>query len=255
MEFGVKCLEFAKNDFKKRYAGSFIGGLWAYIQTVAMVLIYWLVFEFGMHNSSVNGIPFLPWFISGIMPWLLFSDIISTSMGCMLEYNYIVKKIVFNINIIPLSKVLVSLFTHAFLLIVCMLVSALYGLFTGWQALTVLYYLTALLCLAVPYAFALSAVCVFIRDFSQIVGILLNILMWGTPIIWNINVVPEHWRWIFQLNPMFYVINGFRNTLIRGCNQEMTILYIIYFWAFVLIGGFFCFRLYKKLVFNLADLL
>lgn len=253
MEFGVKCLEFAKNDFKKRYAGSLIGGLWAYIHTVVMVLIYWLVFEFGMHNKAVDGIPFLPWFISGIMPWLLFSDIISNCMGCMLEYNYIVKKIVFNIDIIPLSKVLVSLFTHTFLLVLCMLVSISYGLFTGWYVFKVVYYLFALLCLAIPYAFALSTICVFLRDFSQLVSIVLNLLMWATPIVWNINAASERWRLVFKLNPIFYVVNGFRNALICNYNQDESVLCAVCFWVFVFVGSFLCFRLYRKMVSHLAD--
>lgn len=91
--FCKRTIEFARNDLKKRYAGSILGVLWAYIQTAVMVLIYWFVFQYGLKNGSVDDVPFLPWFIAGLMPWLMFSDIINSCMNCMAEYSYIVKKL------------------------------------------------------------------------------------------------------------------------------------------------------------------
>ncbi|MBR3602244.1 MAG: ABC transporter permease [Lachnospiraceae bacterium] len=254
-DFIVKCIEFSINDFKKRYAGSLLGGVWAYIQTIVMVLIYWLVFEFGLKNGSVEGIPFLPWFISGLMPWLMFSDIINNSSNCMFEYNYIVKKIVFDIDIIPLSKTLVCLFVHSFFLLVCIAVTIGYGVFQGTYTMWVLYYFGALVMLVLPLTFALSTICVFLKDFPQIVSIVLNAAMWATPIVWNIDVVPESIKWIFKINPMYYIINGFRDALVYGGEYRSSILYTVFFWGVVVALWFACMKLYKKMVPHLADLL
>ena len=88
-KFIVTVVDFAINDFKKKYSGSALGIAWAYIQTIMMVIVYWCVFQFGLRVGGANGIPFLAWFIAGYMPWMLFSDIINSSIGCMSEYSYI----------------------------------------------------------------------------------------------------------------------------------------------------------------------
>lgn len=253
--FCKKTIDFAKNDFKKRYAGSNLGILWAYIQTIVMVLIYWIVFQFGLKNGSVEGVPFLPWFITGMMPWLLFSDIINTTMNCMFEYSYIVKKVVFNVDIIPASKVAVCIFIHIFFVAVIVAVTLCHGIYTGLYIIQLLFYLIADLLLAVPLAYAACTISVFFKDFGQIVSILLNIFMWATPIVWDFSAISERLQWIFKLNPVFFVINGFRNSLIYGISFLEDIPYLFYFIGVVCALWAICIPLYRRLLPHLADVL
>lgn len=247
--------EFATNDFKKRYAGSKLGVLWAYIQTLMIVVIYWGVFQFGFRAESVNDVPFLSWFISGLMPWLLFSEIITTTMGCMFEYNYIVKKVVFDINIIPAAKIFVCLFVHSFFLAIVILVSCIQGLFSGWYLLQLVYYMVALIMIAIPLAYLGCTICAFLRDIPQMISIALNMLMWATPIVWDMNIVPNKYHFIFKLNPIYYIIEGFRDSIVFKQLISTHILYSIYFWVIVCFLWFVCFKMYKKLAPYLADVL
>lgn len=251
-----KCtVEFAKNDLKKRYAGSVLGAIWAYIQTAMMVVIYWFVFQYGLRNGAVDGVPFLPWFISGMMPWLMFSDIINSCMNCMAEYSYIVKKVVFNIDIIPASKIAVCLFIYAFFLVVIVIVTLCNHLFTGFYILQSILYLIAALLLAVPIGYAVCTVSVFFKDLGQIIAIILNMLMWATPIAWPATIVPEGLRWIIKLNPMYFVVSGVRNSLIYGIPITADIPYLFYFAGCVCALWAVCIPIYRRLLPHLADIL
>ena len=254
-DFLKKTFEFAKNDLRKRYAGSTLGSYWAFIQTVTMVLIYWIVFQYGLKSGGVDGVPFLPWFISGMMPWLLFSDIINSSINCMSEYSYIVKKVVFNIDIIPACKIMVCLMISSFFLLVVLIVVLFHGFFTSWYIAQVLFFLAADIILAIPLAYASCAISAFFKDFGQIVAIVLNILMWATPIVWDVSIIPESLRWIAKVNPIAFVVSGFRNSLIYGIPVWQDLSYLFYFVSIVCLLWAICMPLYKRLTPHLADVL
>lgn len=248
-------IDFAKNDLKQRYAGSLLGVIWAYIQTAVMVLIYWVVFQYGLKNGSVEGVPFLPWFICGMMPWLLFADIINTSMNCMCEYSYIVKKIVFNIDIIPASKIVVCFFIYSFFLLIVLAVILCHGIFTGFYILQTIFYLFALAMFAVPLAYMFCTISVFFKDFGQIVSIIMNAWMWATPIVWDISIVPVSYQWIIKLNPIYFIVSGMRNSLIYGVPFTDDIAYVFYYFAWLCLLWAICIPLYRRLLPHLADTL
>ena len=173
----------------------------------------------------------------------------------MSEYSYIVKKVVFNIDIIPLAKIVGCMFIHAAFLVIVLVVAFGYGVFTGVYLLQLVYYLVALLLFAVPLAFLCSAVSVFFKDFGQGVAIILNIFTWVTPILWDFAIVPEKFQIIFKINPMFYIVNGFRESILYGVSIFEHPYNALYFWALVIILWVKCIKTYKKLVPHMADVL
>lgn len=79
------------NDFKTKYAGSYLGVIWAFVQPVVTVLIYWFVFEVGFRSGSVHSVPFILWLVAGIVPWF-FAEAWGSATNCLMEYSYLVKK-------------------------------------------------------------------------------------------------------------------------------------------------------------------
>lgn len=111
--------DLSKNDFKTRFAGSYLGIIWAFVQPIVTVLVYWFVFEKGMHASGINlrsGItaPFVLWLIAGLVPWFFFQEVLSGGTNALMEYSYLVKKVVFQIDILPIIKLISALFVHLF---------------------------------------------------------------------------------------------------------------------------------------------
>ena len=115
-------LSLAKNDFKTKYAGSYLGIIWAFIQPIVTVLVYWFVFQKGLKAAGMNTktgveVPYVLWLISGLVPWFFFQDALSTGTNALLEYSYLVKKVVFKISILPIVKIISSLFVHCFFIL------------------------------------------------------------------------------------------------------------------------------------------
>ena len=99
-------LQLSKNDFKTRFAGSMLGRVWGFIQPVVMVLVYWFAFERGLRMGAARvaggiEIPYVLWLVAGLVPWFYFSDALSGGTNALIEYSYLVKKVVFEISILP----------------------------------------------------------------------------------------------------------------------------------------------------------
>ena len=109
----------SRNDFKTRYAGSYLGALWAMVQPVVTVLMYYIVFDkiFKSRAEAVAGgipIPYVLFLTAGLVPWFYFSEGLSNGTNALLQYNYLVKKVVFRIDILPIIKMVAASFIHVF---------------------------------------------------------------------------------------------------------------------------------------------
>ncbi len=256
-------LSLAKNDFKSRFAGSYLGIVWAFVQPIVTVVVYWFVFEKALNagtqatKSGINA-PYVLWLIAGLVPWFYFSEAINMATNTLVEYSYLVKKVVFNISILPVVKLMSSLFVHVFFIAFMFLMYFIYGYAPTPYMLQVIYYSFAMVVLCVGFVYATSAMMVFFRDLGQIVNILLQIGIWATPIMWNINTmtnISPVVLVILKLNPMFYVISGYRDALLNNIwfweKPGMT----LYFWIFTLLVYMFGTTIFRKLKIHFADVL
>ena len=118
----------AKNDFKTRYAGSYLGIVWAFIQPVITILVYWFVFSVGFRSGTGDlGVPFVLYLVAGIVPWFFFQDALMGGTNSLLEYNYLVKKVVFKVEILPVIKLISCLFVHVFFVLIMFFVFLISG--------------------------------------------------------------------------------------------------------------------------------
>ena len=108
--------QFALDDFKRKYAGSALGSLWAFLQPIVTIVLYWFVFQLGFKSRPVKAFPFILWLIAGLVPWFFISEAIMNSTASLLDYSYLVKKVVFDINILPLAKILSTLLVQLVLI-------------------------------------------------------------------------------------------------------------------------------------------
>lgn len=255
-------LNLARNDFKNRFSGSYLGTVWAFVQPIVTILLFWFVFEKGLHAGPQglrNGIPvpFVLWLTSGLVPWFFFQDALISGTNTLYEYAFLVKKVVFNIGILPAVKVIANLFVHIafvafmFILFICM------GLYPTIYSVQVIYYSVAMICFVTGLVYLTSAFCVFFKDLSQIISILMQVFMWSTPIMWNINAISINGPllYIFKLNPMFYIVQGYRDAMIDNVwffeKSDLT----FYFWAVTILLFVFGSTMFRKLKVYFADVL
>lgn len=245
----------AKNDFKTKYVGSLLGTLWAFIRPVITVLVYWFVFQVGLHSDDVNGYPFVLWLMTGLVPWFYFSEALAGGTSSLLEYQFLVKKIVFNVATIPLVKVISALFPHVFFTGVTLIIYCCFGNLPHIYMIQLLYYMLCMVVFMLALVYFTSSVVLFFKDTIQIIGVVLEIGIWMTPIMWQLSWIPEQFRMIFKLNPMYYIVFGYRDSVIsRVWFWEHPVL-TIYFWVITLILFVFGARVFNKLKIHFADVL
>lgn len=247
--------ELTKNDFKKRYLGSYLGILWAFIQPTITVLVFWFVFEVGFKSQPAENFPFILWLIPGMIPWFYFSDSISSATGSIMENSYLVNKVVFRVSILPVIKILSALIIHIFFILFLFFMFFLYGYPLSIYNLQVIYYVAATMILVSGLSWILSSLIVFIRDVGQAVGVTLQFLFWGTPIFWSVKILPEKYQFLIKLNPVYYIVEGYRNTFLyhKWFWEEPHLT--VYFWVLTLIIFGLGATVFRKLRPYFADVL
>lgn len=246
----------AKNDFRTKYVGSYLGIIWAFIQPITTILIYWFVFEFGLKSTSpIKGIPFVLWFIAGLIPWFFFQEALLNATNSLIEYSYLVKKVVFKISILPIVKIVSALFVHLVFIMFIILLFFAYGYSVNLHILQAIYYSFCTFFLALSVSYATASIIIFFKDLGQVIGILLQIGMWMTPIMWSYTIVPVNLQWILKLNPLYYIVEGYRDTFINKVWFWERYNQTIYFW--IISGLIFIFStiIFKKLKPHFSDVL
>ncbi len=251
-------LKLSRNDFKTRYAGSYLGMVWALVQPVVTVLLYWFVFGTIMQSRQSIGnteIPYVLWLTAGLVPWMYFSEALSNGTNALLEYNYLVKKVVFKISILPIIKVFAATFMHVFFVGVMLVLYFCYGNAPSLYMLQLIYFSFCMFILVLAMCYTTCAVVVFFRDLNQIIGIFLQIGMWATPILWNITMLSPKLQIVFKLNPIFYIVNGYRSALFEKTWFWEDFYSTMYFWIVVILLFGLGALIFKRLKVHFADVM
>lgn len=103
-------INMSKSDFKSRFSGSYFGVVWAVVQPLMTILIFWFVFQVGFRAQPISNVPFILWLCAAMIPWNFFADAIINATGAFTSYSFVVKKLVFKIGLLPLVKVTSSFF-------------------------------------------------------------------------------------------------------------------------------------------------
>lgn len=250
----------AKNDFKKRYAGSYLGALWAMAQPVVTVAMYYVVFDKIMGSASTafrDGVevPFVLFLTAGLVPWFFFSEALNNGTNALLEYNYLVKKVVFKISVLPIIKIIAATFIHGFFVVVLLIVAAIYGYYPSVYTLQIFYYSACLFIFVLALSYTTCAVVVFFKDLAQIINIALQIGMWATPILWNMDGVNASWVTVLKLNPLVYIVNGYRSAIYEQEWFFQDFFSTMYFWIVTVVLFGIGALVFKRLKVHFADVL
>lgn len=221
-----------KNDFKKQYLGSYLGLLWAFIQPITFVLVIWFVFEIGFRAGPVTGdTPFFLWLICGMIPWFFFADAVSSGTNAIVANSFLVKKVAFRVGVLPLVPLGSSLIIHLFLFVLLIIAFLLYGKMPTIYWLQIPYFMLCSFLLILGVSWLTSALRVFIKDVGNFVAVILQMGFWATPIFWSIDLVPERYQYIIKINPMAYIVNGYRDALVNHVWFWEHSIVTLYFWC------------------------
>ena len=191
------------------------------------------------------------------MPWFFFQDALNGGTNALIEYNYLVKKVVFKISILPIVKIISALFVHVFFVVFALILCACYGYTPSLYTLQIIYYSICTFLLVLGLVYATSAIVIFFRDLTQIISIFLQVGVWLTPIMWDINMLSSH-PWLiklFKLNPMYYVVTGYRDSMLGHIGIWNHASWTIYFWVVTILLFGLGSVIFKRLKPHFADVL
>lgn len=249
-------INLTKTDFKAKYSGSYFGVFWAFVQPIVTIAIYTFVFQIGFKaGNTASGFPFLLYLVAGIIPWFFFSEAWMGATNCLTDYNYLVKKVVFKIEALPIVKIMSAMIVHLFFIVLALLLFCADGHCPNYTLIQLPYYLVCTIFFVVGLAYLSAAISPFFKDIYQIISILTQLGMWTIPIMYDEAIMGEHIMKILRLNPMYYIVTGYRDCFMRGSWIWDKMSLTFYFWIISSLIFIIGYRTFKKLKIHFADVL
>ncbi len=251
-------LNLAVSDFRKRFVGSYFGIIWMFVQPLATVLVYTLIFQVGFKSvPPVPGVSYVIWLIPGIIPWFYFQDSIIQGTQVLYEYNYLVKKIVFNTELLPIVKLVSVFLSNICFVVIMFIVFIIARIPITIKSFLVIYFSFSLSILSLGIIYITSSVNVFFKDMGQIVSILMQFGMWMAPIMYDeslfINRAPILVK-LIKFNPIYYVVKGYRYCMINDTFNDLLKI-SIYYWVITILIFYLGYRVFNKLKIHFSDVL
>ena len=183
---------------------------------------------------------------------------ITGAVESFVKYSYLVKKVVFKVEILPMIKLISCLLVHAFFVLIMMIMYLVAGRMPMLSWIQVIYYSFAASMLALGLGYFTSSVNVFFKDMSQIVGICLQFGIWMAPIMYHESMFTNRLPWIeplFKINPFYYIVTGYKDSMITGNWFWERPKLTIYYWVFTLLVFGVGLKMFKKLRPHFSDVL
>lgn len=234
----------ARHDLRKGYAGTIGGVAWSVLTPLVPMLIFSAIFSVGL-RIPLGGAPYIFGFAAAYVPWVLLSGAVLSATGSLVEHRYLVKRTIFPIEILPGEALLLHSLPHACLAGLVSLACAIGGYARWPDLLSIVYFYACASALALGAGFFVSSIAVIAPDVRQVLPSVLNVWFWLTPIAWAPDRLPPAGRALLALNPVSYVVSGYRSALMPDVFPAPTAIDAVGFWAIaigLLLAGSLCFR-------------
>jgi lipopolysaccharide transport system permease protein len=196
-------------DIKVRYVQTYLGMAWAVINPLISVLLLYFVFGVVV-KVDTQGIPPLLYMMAGLCSWNYFSRVVGEAGSSIIGSQSLVKKVYFPRLIIPLSKAISALVDLLIVLLILGAMMLVYQIPVRWQLIMIIPFSLLAVLAGIAFGIWVSALTIRFRDFTHILPLVLRIGMFLSPIAYGASLVPQPYRWAFNLNPLTGIIEGFR---------------------------------------------
>ena len=248
--------QLGRNDFKNRFASTSLGSIWGFLQPFVFMITYVIVFQYIFKQQGPDGSPFVIWFLPGMSMWMSINDGILGASGAIRAYSYLVKKVVFPVDVIPLISILANSFVAIFLFLIATVVCMVYGFIPN--IIKLIYVIISLFTFIIAITRLTSAISTLVPDFGNFLGIAMQLFMWFTPVIWNLNMVAGHPTILrlIKCMPFTYLVTAFRECFM---NESIITsshgIYTLIFWVVTIVLFIWGNYIFKKSKKDFADVL
>lgn len=238
-------------DLKCRCGKSVLGIFWAFAGPAATVGIFYLVFQLGLREAPVRGVPYVLWFSAAYLPWTFFSGTLETAGHSLLDYRFLIRKTAVPAHIFPLIRTISALLVHLFLLLA---VIAAAGGVSPRFLVPFLYFLFSAVLFSFACARILAVLEVCLEDLASLLPVCLQLLFWTSPVLWDDSAMRDPGiRRILVFNPVRYLLKGYRCCLLSGRLPAPDRQETVVFWCWTAVFLLFGARLMSRKEAFLAD--
>ena len=257
IEYRQQILKLAKADIVKTYRGAALGWSWAIIKPAVTIFVYWFAFSIGLRaGKDVNGFPFFLWLISGLVPWFYMNDMLTQGTDSIRKYSYLVTKMKFPVSTIPTFVSISKFMVHAILMVIMIMIFIFMGYPPSVYLVQLPFYMLLNFLFFTVFSLSSSLLSAISKDFSNLVKSFITAIFWLSGILWNANTIKIEWlKKLLMLNPVTYLVEGYRNYFINQVwffEQPKRLMYFIIILGLILI---FSIWIYKRLRKEIPDVL
>lgn len=257
IEYKNQVVKLAKSDLQKTYRGAALGWAWAIIKPTVTIFVYWFAFAIGLRMSKdVNGYPYFLWLIAGVVPWFYMSEMITGGTDCIRKYSYLVTKMKFPVSTIPTFVNISKFAIHLMLIYIVIIIFRLFGYTPDIYLLQLPFYMLLMFVFFNIWGLLSAPLAVISKDYSNLVKSFITAIFWLSGIMWNPETIKIRiLKKLLMLNPVTFIVNGFRNCFIYKIwfwNQPKRLLYFVVITIILLILAI---KVYKKLRKDIPDVL
>lgn len=239
-------------SIKVLYAQSAIGIGWAIIQPLFSMLVFTVIFgRFAKIDS--DGVPYSLFSLTALVPWTYFSNALLEAGNSLVSQSQLLSKVYFPRLILPLSGILAKLVDFTIALGVLFLLMLYYRVAPTWNCVFLPLLVLIMASSSLGIGLWLTAMAIQYRDVKHALSFLVQLAMYASPVIYSVNIIPDGWRYLYAINPMVGVIEGFRASLLGTGPMPWDLLSIGFLSAvFFLFTGLFYFKRQEKVFSDVA---
>lgn len=241
-------IKMAFMDSEKQTIRSSIGIFWTYFHDILYIAVFVMFRLLISGNGNIMGMNGIVYMVTGMIPWFFLSDCLNTGSGAIRANRGIIQSIALPAVILPTISVASIFIKRMFSFLLIFIVCIIFGYIKFFHPLLFIYYVFCMICFGVSINLVLTAIVAISEDFRQLHGSIVRVLIYTMPIIWDFTNVNSHIVQIMlRINPMVYIVKGFRDVFVLGMTQN--VFYGLYFWICVIVlfsvGSFLQYKLKK----------
>jgi lipopolysaccharide transport system permease protein len=240
----------AIRDVKLRYRQTALGAVWVVIQPLLAAGIFSFVFG-TVANLPTGGVPYVVFAYAGLLGWNAFNSTVTKSSTSLVSHASMVQKVYFPRMALPLSAVPGTVIDFTVALSLMAVLTVTNGTFSGLPVLTLPFWLALAVLLALGLGLSAAALMVSYRDVGQILPVAMQMILYISPVAYSVEAIPENLRFVFSLNPLVGMLEGFRWSLISGSNLGVGAA--IYSTIFAIVSFLFGALLFTRMERKFAD--
>lgn len=236
--------ELTKRDFRIKYINNLFGLSWAILEPLAMMVILWFIFTYVRAGKSTD-VPFAVFLLTGLIAYDFFNKTLNSATRSIKSFGFLINKVNFRVAIIPLVKIASEVMIHMIILVIVAVIVLLNHIPLSFYWLQVFYYLFAMCALLTGIAWFTSSISLFFPDINYIITIVMRVLFFFTPIFWDARTLSEQYLNYFRINPLYYLVSGYRDSFLFHVPFWDHPMDTLYFWiitAFFFVLGVVVFK-------------